>query len=77
MCAWLLSLTLCDPMTVAHQVPISMGSPRQEHWSELPFPIPGDLPNPRIKPESPTSPALAGGFFITWKALILVLLMIN
>ena len=35
---------------------------RQEHWSELPFPPPGDLPNPRIEPTS-TSPALAGGFF--------------
>ena len=45
--------------TVAHQVPLSMGFPRQECWSGLPFPPPGDLPDPGIKPRSP---ALAGGF---------------
>ena len=38
---------------------------RQEYWSWLPFPSPGDLPNPDIEPESPESPALAGGFFTT------------
>ena len=48
------------PWTVAHQPPLSMEFSRQEHWSGLPFPPPGDLPNPVIKP---TSPALAGGFF--------------
>ena len=36
---------------------------RQEYWSGLPFPSPGHLPNPGIKPESLASPALAGGFF--------------
>ena len=36
---------------------------RQEYWSGLPFPTPGDLPNPAIEPESLTSPALGGGFF--------------
>ena len=41
--------------TVAHQAPLSMGFPRQEHWSGFPFPSPGDFPNPGIKP------ALAGG----------------
>ena len=46
--------------TVAHQAPLSMGFARQEYWSGLPFPSPGDLPNPGIKP---MSPALAGGFF--------------
>ena len=46
----------------ACQVPLSMGLPRLEYWSELPFPSPGDLPDPGIKPESP---ALAGGFFTT------------
>ena len=46
--------TLCDPWTVAHQVPPSMGFSRQEYWSGLPFPSPGDLPNPGIKPRSPT-----------------------
>ena len=38
---------------VAHQAPLSMGFSRQEYWSELPFPSPGDLPNPGIKPGSP------------------------
>ena len=37
------------PWTVAHQAPLSMGFPRQEYWSGLPFPSPGDLPNPGIK----------------------------
>ena len=41
------------PWTVARQAPLSMGFPRQEYWSELPFPPPGDLPNPGIKPASP------------------------
>ena len=53
------------PQTVARQAPLSMGLSRQEHWSGLPFPTPGDLPNPGIKPESLVSPALAGGFFST------------
>ena len=42
-----------------------MGFPRQEYWSELPFPSPGDLPDPGIKPMSLASPALAGGLFTT------------
>ena len=41
------------PWTLAHQAPLSMGFSRQEYWSGLPFPSPGDLPNPRIKPRSP------------------------
>ena len=44
--------------TVAPQAPLSMGFPRQEYWSGLSFPPPGELPNPGIKPESPVSPAL-------------------
>ena len=40
--------------TVAHQAPLSMEFSRQEYWSGLPFPSPGDLPNPGIKPRSPT-----------------------
>ena len=51
--------------TVAHHVPLSMGFPRQEYWSGLPFPLPGDLPDPGIEPSSPASPALAGRFFTT------------
>ena len=43
---------LCDP--IAHQAPLFMGFSRQEHWSGQPFPSPGDLPDPRIEPVSPT-----------------------
>ena len=50
------------PWTVACQAPLSMGFPRQEYWSGLPFSPPGDLPDPGIKP---ASPALAGDFFTT------------
>ena len=46
--------------TVVHQAPLSLGFSRQEYWSGLPFPPPGDLPNPGIKSESL---ALTGGFF--------------
>ena len=56
-------LTLfANPWTVAHQAPLSMGFPRQEYQSELPFPFPGHLPDPGIKP---VSPELAGGFSTT------------
>ena len=48
--------------TVAHQAPLSVEFSRQEYWSQLPFPTPGDLPDPGIEPKSPASPALAGGF---------------
>ena len=53
------------PWAVAHQAPLSMGFPRQEYWSGLPFPPPGGLPDPGIKLTSPASPALAGRFFTT------------
>ena len=46
------------PWTVAHQAPLSMGFSRQEYWSGLPCPPPGDLPDPGIKPTSPESLAL-------------------
>ena len=49
------------PWTVAHQTPLEFF--RQEYWSRLPFPTPGDLPNPRVKPLSLASSALAGRFF--------------
>ena len=42
------------PWTVAYQAPLSMGFSRQEYWSGLPFPFPGDLPDPGIEPGSPT-----------------------
>ena len=51
--------------TVAHQAPLSIGFSRQEFWSGLPFPSPGDLPDPGIEPASLMSPALADGFFTT------------
>ena len=53
------------PYTVAWQAPLSMGFPREEYWSGLPFPSPGDLPHPGIEPASPMSPAFAGRFFTT------------
>ena len=53
------------PGTVACQAILSKGLPRQEYWSELPFPTPGGLPNLRIEPVFPASAALAGGFFTT------------
>ena len=53
------------PWTIARQTPPSMGCSRQEWWSGLLCPSPGDLPNPGINPMSPRSPALAGGFFTT------------
>ena len=45
--------TLCNPMAIARQTPPSMGFSRQEYWSGLPFPSPGDLPEPGIEPGSP------------------------
>ena len=60
------------PGTVACQASLSKGFSRQKYWSGLPCPLPGDLPNPGIKPTSPASPALADEFFttsVTWEAL--------
>ena len=54
-----------QPNGLARQAPLSMGFSRQEYWGGLPFPSPGDLPDPGIEPESLMSPALAGGFFTT------------
>ena len=51
----------CDP----HQAPLPVEFSRQQCWSGLPFPTPGDLPDPGMEPKSPVSPALAGGFFTT------------
>ena len=45
--------TLATPWTVAHQAPLSIGFSRQGYWSGLPFPFPGDLPDPGIEPRSP------------------------
>ena len=51
------------PWTIALQAPVPVGSSRQEYYSALPFPSPGGLPNPEIKPMFLVSPALAGVFF--------------
>ena len=66
-----LFMTLWTP---AHQTPLSMGFSRQEYWSGLPHPPPGDLPDPGTEPASLKSPALAGRFFTasaTWEAWII------
>ena len=59
--------------TVAHQAPLSMGFPRQEYYSGLPFPFPWDHPDPGMEPVSLTSLALAMGWFftisVTWQVL--------
>ena len=62
-CAWVLSHFSCVHLfvtlwTVAQQAPLSTGFHSQEYWNGLPCPPPGDLPDPRIEPESPASPAL-------------------
>ena len=54
--------SFATPWTVAHQAPLSIGFPRQEYWSRLSFPSPGDLPDPGFKP---VFPALAGRLFTT------------
>ena len=67
-------------LTAALQTPLSIGFSRQEYWSELPIPPPGDLPNPGIRRTSPMSPALAGGFFTTsttWDVPHIVLMELN
>ena len=58
-----LCLTLCDPMDCSP--PLFMGFSRQEYWNRLPFPTPGDLPDPGIELAPLASPAPAGGFFTT------------
>ena len=73
MCAQSLSciLLFATLRTLACQAPLSRAVFLQEYWSGLPFPPPGDLPDPGIKPTSPVSPALAGRFVTTsttWEA---------
>ena len=57
-----MSNSFVTPWTVACQAPLSVQFLRHEYWSGLPFPSPGDLPDPGMEPKSP---ALAGGFFTT------------
>ena len=57
---------VCDsatPWAIARQSPLFVEFSGQQYWSGLPFPTPGDVPDPGIKPESLASPALTGGFF--------------
>ena len=69
--------------TVACQAALYMGFSRQEYWSGLPCPAPGDLPDPGTEPMSLISPALAAGLFFflttstTWKALVIMYIMIT
>ena len=56
-----MSDSFATPWTVARQASLSVGFPRKEYWSGLPFPPPGDLSNPRTEPASLMSSALAGG----------------
>ena len=73
--------TLCDPhelvqlfvtpWTVAHQAPLSTGFSGQEYWSGLPFPSPGDLPNPGIEPRSPALRADSLSFELPREALLI------
>ena len=51
-------MTLCHPLDCSLRAPLSMGFSRQEYWSGLPFPPPGDLPVPGNEPASPVAPAL-------------------
>ena len=59
-----MSYSLQTAWTIAHQGPLSTRFSRQEYWSGLPFPSPGDLSNPGTEFASLTSFALAGGFFV-------------
>ena len=58
-------LPFATPWTIACQAPLSMGFSKQEYWSWLPCPSPGDLPNPGLEPASLMSWAMAGGFLTT------------
>ena len=60
-CVWLFA----TPWAAARQAPLSLGFSRQEYWSGLPFPVPGDLLDSGIDSASLAPPALAGGFFTT------------
>ena len=68
------------PWTVSPLAPLSMEFSKQEYWSGLPVPTPGDLPNPGVEPTSLVSPALAGGFFTTcttWEVPLKIQWLVN
>ena len=81
-CKFLLQscLTLYNPMDFSLKAPLSMGILQARHWSGLPYPTPGDLPDPGIEPAFLMSPVLAGRFLttsITWEALKMKVLNTN
>ena len=68
-----MSHSFSTPWTLALQAPLSMGFSRQEYWSGLPFPSPGDLPDPGIEP---TAPALqADSFLLSYQGILLTILV--
>ena len=73
-----MSSSFVTPWTVAGQDPLSMGYSRQEYWSTLPFPSPGDLPDPSIECVAfGPSPEIAGGYFTTEPPRLTVLCLIT
>ena len=58
-------LLFVTPLTIARQAPLSVGFPRQEYWSGLPFPSPGDFPDPEMEAASPVSPVLQAKSLLT------------
>ena len=70
-------LTLCDPWTVAHQAPLSMGFSRQEYWSGLPFLTAEALPNPGIEPVSPAWQTGSLPLAPPGKPMLLLLLLLS
>ena len=77
MCVCVLSLVclFATPWTVTCQTPLSMEFSRQEYWNGLPFPTPGNLPDPRIKLSSLKSLALTGRFVtttVTWEVMVYI-----
>ena len=74
-CVFWLCPTLGDPWTVVRQVPLSMEFSRQEYWSGLPFPPPGDLSDPGIEPNASYVSCIGSRFFsigTTWEALYII-----
>ena len=62
MCVYSVASDSAIPLTVTYHAPLSMEFSKEEYWSRFTFNTPGDLPDPGIKPMSPESPALEGGY---------------
>ena len=65
------------PWTVARQAPLTRWFSQQEYWSRLPFPTPGDLPDPGFEPVFLVPPTLAGGFIITVQPRKIIVLLVE